>query len=139
MSTCLLDRELHKSMGFTYFMFSFQSSSMFSPFQGYTNPLIRWGRGEKQEESRKTPRHLCGQCSGCKLASVDLKIWKYSRLKLIFLLLVSKAVETGGVSAANFQALFCSLGDKSQCRACSYGSPFSSAPSVGSQPQQPQR
>ena len=85
-STCLLDHELHKSMVFTSFMFSFQSSSMVSPFQGYTNPLIRWGRGETR---RKVERHFCGQCSGCKLASVDLKIWKYSRLKLIFLLLVS--------------------------------------------------
>lgn len=54
-STCLLEHELHKSMVFTYFMFSFQSSSMVSPFQVYTNPLIRWGRGEKREESRKTP------------------------------------------------------------------------------------
>lgn len=89
MSTCLLDHELHKNIVFTYFMLSFQSSSMFCPFQVYTNPLIRQGRGEKQEESRKAPKHLCSQCCGCKLASVGLKIWKYSRVKLIFLLLVS--------------------------------------------------
>lgn len=84
--SCLLDHELHKSMVFTSFMFSFQSSSMVSPFQVYTNTLIRWGRGEKQEESRKTP---LWPVFWMQLASVDLKIWKYSRLKLIFLLLVS--------------------------------------------------